>query len=406
MSLGGAGGDPASAQAPMGFGDPAQAAAAQGNLAAMMWQMQMAGPQNPGMMMPGWPNPMAMVQPPSPILNVRVEGLKFEYQLTEDDVRKVFSRYGEVFHVTVDREGTSATVQFTQPHHAIAAQHDLDRKQLAGMSGAYLRVEFPPSPASMLDPALAQMAAASAVQNYAAGQPGMLGSMPGYPGLNVPPNMGGQGPPMSPSMGGQAPKKYTCKLEVGIENEGEFRVGSRVIQIARQIWQDAQFQTHGGKTRLRGKGVGGPHEADEPLALCISCRDQASFEKAVQYAEGQLQKVHGEYKAFCQQKGIPIPDNLQVKVSKKGGGFSDSRNMGTMSGQDPPRGERPANAPSDEEIERCIEERNEARKAANFKKSDEVREYLRQRGVVLMDDKGAKGNLQGAEVTKWRFWRP
>merc|ERR1719331_1547902 len=105
--------------------------------------------------MPPWPNPMAMS---SPILNVRVEGLKFEYQLTEDDVRKVFSRYGEVFHVTVDREGTSSTVQFTQPHHAVAAQHDLDRKQLAGMSGAYLRVELPPSP-PMLDPAIAQMAA-------------------------------------------------------------------------------------------------------------------------------------------------------------------------------------------------------------------------------------------------------
>lgn len=395
MGLGGAaGGDAAAAQASMGFADPQ---AAQQNIAAMMWQMQLANQQNgmmmPPMMPPQWPNPIAN---PSPILNVRVEGLKFEYQLTDDDVRKVFTRYGEVFHVTVDREGTSATVQFTVPQHAVAAQHDLDRKQLAGMSGAYLRVEFPPSPPSMLDPTLAQMAANSAMQNYGAAPP-MLG---GYPG--VPPPM--QGAPMSPNRAGQ-PKKYTCKLEVGIENESEFRVGSRVIQIARQIWQDGQFQTHGGKTRLRGKGVGGPHEADEPLALCISCRDQDSFDKAVAYAEGQLQKVHAEYKAFCEQRGIPIPDDLVVKVSKKGGGFSDSRG-GSAPGVDPPRGERPANAPTDEDIERCIEERNEARKAANFKKSDELRDYLRQRGVVLMDDKGAKGNLQGAEVTKWRFWRP
>merc|ERR1719454_2713240 len=135
----------------------------------------------------------------------------------------------------------------------------------------------------------------------------MMG-MPTYP--MAPP------PPSSPGGAGGS-KKYTCKLEVGIENEGEFRVGSRVIQIARQIWQDAQFQTNGGKTRLRGKGVGGPHEADEPLALCISCKDQGSFEKAVQYAENQLQKVHAEYKAFCQSKGMPIPDDLVVKVSKK-----------------------------------------------------------------------------------------
>lgn len=410
-------GDPASAQPPMGLGDPSQAsmgfgdpaqAAAQQNLAAMMWQMQMAGaPQNPGMpgmpMMPGmpsWSNPMMQAMAPSPILNVRVEGLKFEYQLTDDDVRKVFSRYGEVFHVTVDREGTSATVQFTAAHQAVAAQHDLDRKQLAGMSGAYLRVDFPPAP-DMMNPALAQMAAATAAQQFA--PPSMLGAQMGGYGQMPPMSQA----PMSPSKGGAfgQPKKFTCKLEVGVENEGEFRVGSRVIQIARQIWQDVQFQTHGGKTRLRGKGVGGPHEADEPLALCISCQDQASFEKAVSYAEGQLQKVHGEYRAFCQQKGMPVPDDLVVKVSKKGGGF-ENRSMGSSPGVDPPRGERPANAPTDEEIEKCIEDRNEARKAANFKKSDEIRDFLRQRGVVLMDDKGAKGNLQGAEVTKWRFWKP
>merc|ERR1719414_2167883 len=115
---------------------------------------------------------------------------------------------------------------------------------------------------------------------------GGMAGMPSYSGL---PQM--QSDPVS-SQTGSRPKKYTCKLEVGIENEGEFRVGSRVIQIARTIWQEPRFQEYGGKTRLRGKGVGGPHEADEPLALCISCRDQACFEKAVQIAEAQLQKVH------------------------------------------------------------------------------------------------------------------
>merc|ERR1719498_1663173 len=70
------------------FGDPAQQAAqvqAQAAQAALMWQMQMASPhQNPATMMPPWGNPM-MPPPSSPVLNVRVEGLKFEYQLTEDD---------------------------------------------------------------------------------------------------------------------------------------------------------------------------------------------------------------------------------------------------------------------------------------------------------------------------------
>mmetsp|Transcript_81480 Transcript_81480/g.230887 ORF Transcript_81480/g.230887 Transcript_81480/m.230887 type:complete len:378 (+) Transcript_81480:246-1379(+) len=365
----------------------------QSSLAAMMWQMQMMGSPhgNPAMMVPPWAAPSMPVVPPT--LDVRVDGLTFEYQLTEDDVRKVFARYGEVFHVDVDREGTTARVQFREPHQAINAQHDLDRKQLAGMSGAFLRVEFA---APTYNPALAQMAAATAAANpYAV--PAMLpAAMPGAPALQGGAARGAQGDP-------GRPKKFTCKLEVGVENEAEFRVGSRAIQIARHIWQDAAFQEHGGKTRLRGKGIGGPHEADEPLALCISCRDQAAFDKAVHYAEAQLQKVHADYRAFCQQRGRPVPDDLAVKVSKKG--FSVSDDAALPSSTDLPRGERPAGAPGDEEIEHLIEERNEARKTANFKRADEIRDYLKSRGVVLMDEKGAKGNFNGLEVTTWRFWR-
>jgi len=56
------------------------------------------------------------------------------------------------------------------------------------------------------------------------------------------------------------------------------------------------------------------------------------------------------------------------------------------------------------EIERLIVQRNEARKSGNFRKADEIRDSLKERGVVLMDEKKAKGSA--SEVTKWRFWRP
>merc|ERR1719321_572826 len=99
-------------------------------------------------MTPPWGAPMMPPPVPGanivPPLSVRVDGLMFEYQLTDDDVRKVFSRYGEVKTVMVDREGTYATVLFENPANAVTAQRDLDGKQLAGMSGAFLRVELPP----------------------------------------------------------------------------------------------------------------------------------------------------------------------------------------------------------------------------------------------------------------------
>lgn len=368
--------------------------------AAMMWQLQMgqmagAHQQASQMMMPPWPPPMPMM---APTLMVRVEGLKFEYQLTEDDVRKVFARYGEVAYVNVEKEGTAATVQLAQPAQAVAAQSDLDNKQLAGMSGAFLRVEYAPSQA--YNPALAQMAAAAAAQSFNPMMPPVPGGMPGYP-------MGMQQPPMpgSPLGSSGRGRKNTCKLEVGIENESEFRVGSRVIQIARQIWQDQDFQNHGGKTRLRGKGIGGPHEADEPLALCISCSDQGAFDKAVAYAEGQLQKVQKEYITFCEQHGKAVPAFDRVKMIKKGAG-SRGGGVSSTGGGEVPRGERPDSAPTDAEIEGFIEERNEARKSQKYERADEVREYLKSVGVVLMDEKAAKGNFKGNEVTKWRFWRP
>jgi len=380
----------------------------------MQQMQQMAGGgQNP--MMPGMP-PMpwggmpgmpGMPPPVSPVLHVRVDGLKFEYQLTEDDVRKVFSRYGDVVQVHVDAEGTTAQVQLGQPHQAVAAKHDLDKKDLAGMSGAFLRVDFVgQGPYGMPDPY--GMPANPYGMPGIPPMPGLGSTMPGMGSpYGMPPIQGGG----SPANAAGRPKKYTCKLEVGIENEGEFRVGSRVIQIARAIWQDARFQEHGGKTRLRGKGIGGQHEAEEPLALCISCCDQIAFDKAVTYAETQLQKVHNDYRAHCEETGQAVPE-LSVKVSKKGSTFFNGSGGGGQGGPalkssaDIARGERPEGAPTDDEIEGLIEERNEARKVANFKRADEVRTILKDAGVVLMDEKGAKGNFTGNEVTKWRFWKP
>lgn len=359
----------------------------------MMWPMQMGSSGMGGMMMP----PMGMVS----LLHVRVDGIKFDYQLTEDDVRTVFSRYGDVFHVTVDPEGTAATVQFGSPMQAMAAQQDLDRKQLAGMAGASLRVEFASKqlPGGYDAAFAAQMMSAAAQQaSFGAPPMSMFPQMPaGFPGMprvmpGSPMGMGGG----SKVPGSASQKKHTCKIEVGIENESEFRVGSRVIQIARHIWQE-----YGGKTRLRGKGCGGPHEADEPLALCISNPDPGAFNQSVAFAEAALAKIQGEYKTFCEQNGRPIPE-LAVKVSKRGSGGGGGGGVDTSLS----RGEKPPNAPTDDEIERCIEERNEYRKATNYKKADEVRIYLKERGVVLMDEKGAKGKFQGNEITKWRYWRP
>ena len=62
--------------------------------------------------------------------------------LITDDVRKVFSRYGTIAAVAVDREGANARVLFGFPYEADDAQRALDGQPFTGLADAYLRVEF------------------------------------------------------------------------------------------------------------------------------------------------------------------------------------------------------------------------------------------------------------------------
>jgi hypothetical protein len=60
------------------------------------------------------------------------------------------------------------------------------------------------------------------------------------------------------------------------------------------------------KLRLRGKGSGykeGPSklESDEPLHLCVSCKDEAVYKKACKLVEDLLKGIYKEYKCFCQR---------------------------------------------------------------------------------------------------------
>jgi len=52
-------------------------------------------------------------------------------------------------------------------------------------------------------------------------------------------------------------------------------------------------------------------------------------------------------------------------------------------------------------INRLIESRNKARKGLDFEKADNIRDYLKNLGITLMDEKGGRG--KGVEVTTWKY---
>merc|ERR1711957_260467 len=65
-------------------------------------------------------------------VKVGVEGLGFEYALTDDDVYKLMSRYGAVSSVEVEDDGCSAIVEFAETYAAISARDDLRWKPITG----------------------------------------------------------------------------------------------------------------------------------------------------------------------------------------------------------------------------------------------------------------------------------
>jgi len=96
---------------------------------------------NVGMGVPPAPFPQmppASCTPPAPsmpVISVSVDGMKFQYQLTDDDLQKVFSRYGPVTSICVEEACTSAQITFQEFHHAQAAMNDLNGKVLNGLEG-------------------------------------------------------------------------------------------------------------------------------------------------------------------------------------------------------------------------------------------------------------------------------
>lgn len=421
--------------APAPMPDPAMTQA----YAQMFHTLQAMAGQTAGL--PGMPPmyPSAPQPANEPTVSVSVEGMKFQYQLTEDDIQKVFSRYGAVKRITVDDTGNSAHITFHSSQDAQSAMNDLDGKLLSGLDGT-LRLKWVNGPEA---PAMPATYAGMPFQGFgfpnAAAAPSWLGSggqaqdptagiiaNPVVPGVPAPATHGA-------APGGKVLRKYTCRFLIGIENDKDFQVARRLIGAKGANMKRIVRQTDA-KLRLRGQGSGylegaGQKESSEALQLCISCTSPEGYAAAVKSAEDLLKSVYEEYRQFCRQKGMPVPD-LHVSLSENqlvysgngaagevdkgpkasknrsrnrgGGGGGGSGPKAKLAG-DNDRGEPGPNAPASDQIEQLINERNEARRSGNFAEADRIRESLHQRGVALMDEPGGRG--KGAEVTTWRYWR-
>jgi len=223
-------------------------------------------------------------------------------------------------------------------------------------------------------------------------------------------------------------------------------VARRIIGANGSKMKDIVARSGGeAKLRLRGKGSGYVErdtndESPEPLQLCISCPTYDGYHIAMKCTEELMLRVYDEYDRWCADRGKPdraprihmterhhagdsTPRGGDAGGGGGGGGRKRGRNRrkgqradsrdraggggggGTAAsgrGESPDRGTPPAGAPPVEEIERLINDRNQARRKNEFGKADAIRDDLKAKGVVLSDEKGGHG--QGLCVTSWRYW--
>jgi len=380
----------------------------------------------PPMPFPGAMPPMPSYNAPAsqePTVSVSVEGMKFQYQLTEDDIHKVFARYGDIKAIRVDEAGASAKITFANYNDGHSAVTDLNGKVLNGLDGT-LKVQWSNGP-----------------QNMASPYPPMPFPPLPFGGMPFPPAAAAAPTDMGGGVGGDGKlvkgvRKYTCRFLIGIENDKDFQVARRIIGAKGANMKRVVKQTEA-KLRLRGVGSGyfegaGQKESTEPLQLCVSCTNGDHYASAIRQVEELLKRVYEEYKVFCRENGKEVPD-LQINCSENQLVYSASRSAAGMPAAleeddtpkkdqrnrrsrgkgggggskapagDVERGEPGPNAPPVDDIEKMIEMRNEARRASNFAEADRIRQALHAQGVALMDEPGGRG--RGTEVTTWRYWR-
>jgi len=284
--------------------------------------------------------------PDTPSVTVSVEGIGFQYQLTEEDLGKVFSRYGRVASVHVPPDGTFAVVTYEDFDDARKALNDLNGKLLTGVQGC-LRVGWyrgqqlnitPTSSASSQARATGGLSTSPSAHAAAhtgswttpanvgvsMGEPsrGSFSSSPAFEtqlpaSYNTSTHMLPQSPPNNMTPDGRHIRKYTCRFDVGIENDREFQVARRIIGTKGANMKRI-FKMSEAKLRLRGKGSGflegnTKQESPESLHLCVSCRDYMGYRTAVQMSTELLLSIYEDYRKFCEEKGMP-PPNLRIQL--------------------------------------------------------------------------------------------
>lgn len=140
---------------------------------------------------------------------------------------------------------------------------------------------------------------------------------------------------------------------------------------------------------------------EEYRLFCI--RSNKGFEPKLSILKLESTTKGGFYKEksfYPSQRFFPSPHSTKELYYKQENHYNNNKPFYYNHTNRPFYPELESNEINEEAIIRLIEARNKARKELNFKEADHIRNYLKSKGIALMDEKGARG--KGREVTTWK----
>jgi len=264
-------------------------------------------------------------------------------QLDSDDLKKIFSQFGEIINITLDpKTKASALILFKDMPTAFMALKSLNGQNIPSLNAklslkwvldsepisSIPLADLPPSYPSELNGGapLFEDSKSSPVITPESNYNGMTSKYYQNSGIYDPQN---------------SQAKYTCRFDIQIENDKEFQVakkligakGSNMKRIVELCCKGCLCPVQDViKLRLRGKGSGfkeGPNqqESSEPLHLCISSRYFDKYSQARQLAKDLILEVYEDYKKYCEKIGKECT-KLEIKLSEN---VSGNRPRGTKS---------------------------------------------------------------------------